>query len=76
MTDYRWPEIVTERRETIATRTAEGHWASTRPVYRPPNCYRASWQLPGPDSDQQAMTSLHQRSTTSSTFTLLGRAKA
>ena len=24
MTDYRWPEIVTERRETIATRTAEG----------------------------------------------------
>jgi hypothetical protein len=25
---------------------------------KPPACYRASWQLPGPDSHQQATTSL------------------
>lgn len=25
---------------------------------KPPACYRASWQLPGPDSHRQAMTSL------------------
>ena len=26
----------------------------------PPACYRASWQLPGPDSHRQATTSLCQ----------------
>ena len=33
----------------------------------PPACYRASWQLPGPDSHRQATTSLR---TTRSTTTL------
>ena len=28
---------------------------------KPPACYRASWQLPGPDSHRQATTSLRQR---------------
>ena len=34
-------------------------WAPTRPVTqpKPPACYRASWQLPGPDSHRQATTS-------------------
>ena len=27
----------------------------------PPVCYRASWQLPGPDSHRQATTSLRTR---------------
>ncbi len=30
----------------------------------PPACNRASWQLPGPDSDRQATTSLRTRTTT------------
>jgi hypothetical protein len=30
----------------------------------PPACYRASWQLPGPDSHRQATTSLRTRRTT------------
>src|SRR5664279_431778 len=36
------------------------HWASTRTVSKtePPVCYRASWQLPGPDSHRLADTSL------------------
>ena len=29
----------------------------TRFQTEPPACYRASWQLPGPDSHRQAMTS-------------------
>jgi len=29
----------------------------------PPACYRASWQLPGPDSHRQATTSLRTRRT-------------
>jgi hypothetical protein len=29
----------------------------TRFQIKPPACYRASWQLPGPDSHRQAMTS-------------------
>jgi hypothetical protein len=29
----------------------------------PPACYRASWQLPGPDSNRQATTSLRQKIT-------------
>src|SRR6266566_6873452 len=33
----------------------------------PPACYRASWQLPGPDSHRQATTSLCQITITSST---------
>src|SRR5512135_688563 len=34
----------------------------------PPACYRASWQLPGPDSHRQATTSLRTtRSTTTTT---------
>jgi hypothetical protein len=36
---------------------------------RPPACYRASWQLPGPDSHRQATTSFrpeHSRWTTTS----------
>jgi hypothetical protein len=31
---------------------------------RPPACYRASWQLPGPDSHRQATTSLRTQTTT------------
>jgi hypothetical protein len=31
---------------------------------KPPACYRASWQLPGPDSHRQATTSLRTRRTT------------
>jgi len=30
---------------------------------KPPACYRASWQLPGPDSHRQATTSLRTRRT-------------
>src|SRR6266567_9084133 len=30
----------------------------------PPACYRASWQLPGPDSHRQATTSLRTRRNT------------
>ena len=30
----------------------------TRFPAQPPACYRASWQLPGPDSHRQATTSL------------------
>ena len=33
----------------------------------PPACYRASWQLPGPDSHRQATTSLCQISQSIST---------
>jgi hypothetical protein len=33
----------------------------------PPACYRASWQLPGPDSHRQATTSLCQITIPSST---------
>ncbi len=29
----------------------------TRYRTEPPSCYRASWQLPGPDSHRQATTS-------------------
>jgi hypothetical protein len=42
----------------------------------PPACYRASWQLPGPDSHRQATTSLrtldHLHEVTSGSF---GRTK-
>jgi hypothetical protein len=31
---------------------------------RPPACYRASWQLPGPDFHRQATTSLRTQTTT------------
>jgi hypothetical protein len=31
---------------------------------KPPACYRASWQLPGPDSHRQATTSLRTRRST------------
>jgi hypothetical protein len=33
----------------------------TRFQTRPPACYRASWQLPGPDSHRQATTSLRPK---------------
>src|SRR3954453_15453312 len=36
----------------------------TRFQTEPPACYRASWQLPGPDLHRQATTSLRPRSTT------------
>ena len=39
----------------------------TRFQTEPPACYRASWQLPGPDSHRQATTSLCQITITSST---------
>src|SRR5437764_15371341 len=39
----------------------------TRFQTEPPACYRASWQLPGPDSHRQATTSLCQIAITSST---------
>ena len=33
----------------------------TRFQTEPPACYRASWQLPGPDSHRQATTSLQHK---------------
>jgi len=39
----------------------------TRFQTEPPACYRASWQLPGPDSHRQATTSLCQITITSPT---------
>ena len=36
----------------------------TRFQTQPPACYRASWQLPGPDSHRQATTSLRTRRST------------
>src|SRR5215467_13217524 len=36
----------------------------TRFQTEPPACYRASWQLPGPDSHRQATTSLRTRRNT------------
>jgi hypothetical protein len=33
----------------------------TRFQTEPPACYRASWQLPGPDSHRQATTSLRPK---------------
>ena len=63
-----------QRRDELTTRQASLHaadrsvaspakgfrrWASTAAFPpTPPACYRASWQLPGPDSHQQATTSL------------------
>ena len=42
----------------------------------PPACYRASWQLPGPDSHRQATTSLRQNIIyTTMTSCLLGPRK-
>ena len=38
----------------------------------PPACYRASWQLPGPDSHRQATTSLRPQTTYMVTSSLLG----
>jgi hypothetical protein len=40
----------------------------------PPVCYRASWQLPGPDSHRQATTSLRTKTNpyNEATSTLLG----
>jgi hypothetical protein len=35
----------------------------------PPACYRASWQLPGPDPHRQATTSFMMNSSTSHSFT-------
>src|ERR1700761_379390 len=35
--------------------------APARSQTKPPACYRASWQLPGPDSHRQATTSLRTR---------------
>src|SRR6516164_7821945 len=36
---------------------------------RPPACYRASWQLPGPDFHRQATTSLRTRRSTTTYVT-------
>ena len=45
----------------------------TRFQTEPPACYRASWQLPGPDSHRPATTSLRlDHDLTSSTSSLLG----
>src|SRR5437764_4996234 len=38
---------------------------------RPPACYRASWQLPGPDFHRQATTSLRTRRNTTDYLTVL-----
>jgi len=35
----------------------------TRFQTKPPACYRATWQLPGPDSHRQATTSLRTATT-------------
>src|SRR5437868_3110973 len=37
----------------------------------PPACYRASWQLPGPDFHRQATTSLRTRRNTTDYLTVL-----
>ena len=49
----------------------------TRFQTEPPVCYRASWQLPGPDSHRQATTSLRTKNQppTRSTSALLGARK-
>jgi hypothetical protein len=47
----------------------------TRFQTEPPVCYRASWQLPGPDSHRQATTSTKARSATHVTARSTGRAK-
>jgi hypothetical protein len=44
----------------------------TRFQTKPPVCYRASWQLPGPDSHRQATTSLRPQTTYMATSSLLG----
>lgn len=49
----------------------------TRFPAEPPACYRASWQLPGPDSHRQATTSLRTKITSYEvTSVLTGRTKA
>ena len=50
-------------------------WASTRTRFQtePPACYRASWQLPGPDSHRQATTSLRTRRSATQNHSLSSR---
>jgi hypothetical protein len=54
-----WPEQVVDLAEraqfllTLHDKTTD----PTRFQTDPPACYRASWQLPGPDSHRHAMTS-------------------
>jgi hypothetical protein len=64
------PQCLTTRQASLALRTAEllppkglSTLGSdpTRFQTEPPACYRASWQLPGPDSHRQATTSFRPR---------------
>ncbi len=47
----------------------------TRFQTEPPACYRASWQLPGPDSHRQATTSLRLQMGYTLTSRSAGRTK-
>ncbi len=47
----------------------------TRFQTEPPACYRASWQLPGPDSHRQATTSLRLQLSYTLTSRSAGRTK-
>jgi hypothetical protein len=60
------PQCLTTRQASLALRTAQLlpptgpltlGFDPTRFQTEPPACYRASWQLPGPDSHRQATTS-------------------
>lgn len=64
------PQCLTTRQASLALRTADLlppqglstlGFDLTRFQTRPPACYRASWQLPGPDSHRQATTSFRPR---------------
>jgi hypothetical protein len=72
------PRYLTTRQASLALRTAQLlppmglstlGFDPARFQTKPPACYRASWQLPGPDSHRQATTSFrsgHNRWTTTS----------
>ena len=64
------PQCLTTRQASLPLRTADSlppqglstlGFDLTRFQTRPPACYRASWQLPGPDSHRQATTSFRPR---------------
>ncbi|MEU7909272.1 polysaccharide deacetylase family protein [Actinoplanes sp. NPDC049118] len=47
--------------QSLPIRAFDAGFDPTRFQTRPPACYRASWQLPGPDSHRQATTSLQPK---------------
>ena len=67
------PQCLTTRQASLALRTAQLlppmglstlGFDPARFQTKPPACYRASWQLPGPDFHRQATTSLRTRRNT------------